>query len=69
MDLWKRMNSWVYEGFDTTYKKIGSDFAKTYYESKLLQRFSEKIFEFIKQSENRIQENNKYEKEQMDGDE
>ncbi len=33
MDLWKRMNSWVYEGFDATYKKIGSDFAKTYYES------------------------------------
>ena len=33
IDLWKRMNSWVYEGFDTTYKKIGSDFAKTYYES------------------------------------
>jgi len=34
MDLWKRMNTWVYEGFDTTYKKIGSDFIKTYYESK-----------------------------------
>ena len=33
MDLWKRMNSWVYAGFDTTYKKIGSDFAKTYFES------------------------------------
>ena len=33
MDLWKRMNAWVYEGFDTTYKKIGSDFVKTYYES------------------------------------
>jgi arginyl-tRNA synthetase len=33
IDLWKRMNTWVYEGFDTTYKKIGSDFAKTYYES------------------------------------
>jgi arginyl-tRNA synthetase len=33
IDLWKRMNSWVYEGFDSTYKKIGSDFAKTYYES------------------------------------
>jgi len=27
------MNSWVYEGFDATYKKIGSDFFKTYYES------------------------------------
>jgi len=33
MDLWKRMNEWVYAGFDVTYKKIGSDFLKTYYES------------------------------------
>ena len=33
IDLWKRMNSWVYEGFNITYKKIGSDFLKTYYES------------------------------------
>lgn len=33
MELWRRMNSWVYEGFDITYKRIGSDFAKTYYES------------------------------------
>lgn len=31
--LWKKMNSWVYAGFDTTYKRIGSDFDKTYYES------------------------------------
>jgi arginyl-tRNA synthetase len=31
--LWKRMNEWVYTGFDVTYKKIGSDFFKTYYES------------------------------------
>ncbi|HMG83801.1 MAG TPA: arginine--tRNA ligase [Ferruginibacter sp.] len=31
--LWKEMNSWVYEGFAITYKRIGSDFAKTYYES------------------------------------
>jgi arginyl-tRNA synthetase len=34
MDLWKKMNNWVYEGFEVTYKKIGSDFFKTYYESK-----------------------------------
>jgi len=27
------MNSWVYAGFDSTYKRIGSDFNKTYYES------------------------------------
>jgi arginyl-tRNA synthetase len=33
MSLWKRMNEWVYAGFDVTYKKIGSDFFKTYYES------------------------------------
>lgn len=33
MDLWRRMNSWVYEGFDTTYQAIGSTFDKTYYES------------------------------------
>ena len=33
MELWKKMNSWVYEGFDTTYKRIGTDFQKTYYES------------------------------------
>jgi arginyl-tRNA synthetase len=31
--LWKKMNTWVYAGFDVTYKRIGSDFAKTYYES------------------------------------
>jgi len=33
IELWKKMNSWVYEGFDITYKNIGSDFAVTYYES------------------------------------
>ena len=31
--LWKQMNTWVYEGFDMTYKRIGSDFQKIYYES------------------------------------
>lgn len=33
IELWKKMNSWVYEGFDITYKRIGSDFQKVYYES------------------------------------
>jgi arginyl-tRNA synthetase len=33
MELWKKMNSWVYAGFDETYKRIGSDFDKIYYES------------------------------------
>jgi arginyl-tRNA synthetase len=33
MELWRTMNGWVYEGFDVTYKNIGSDFDITYYES------------------------------------
>ena len=33
IDLWKMMNGWVYEGFDVTYKRIGSDFNIMYYES------------------------------------
>ena len=31
--LWKMMNGWVYEGFDATYKRMGVDFDKLYYES------------------------------------
>jgi arginyl-tRNA synthetase len=31
--LWKMMNNWVYGGFEITYRRIGSDFDKIYYES------------------------------------
>ncbi|GAA4302408.1 arginine--tRNA ligase [Nibribacter koreensis] len=31
--LWKQMNGWVYDGFDSTYRTIGVDFDKFYYES------------------------------------
>ncbi|MEQ8360432.1 MAG: arginine--tRNA ligase [Cytophagales bacterium] len=31
--LWKKMNSWVYKGFDSTYDLIGVDFDQLYYES------------------------------------
>ena len=31
--LWETMNGWVYEGFDVTYKALGVDFDKIYYES------------------------------------
>ena len=34
VELWKTMNNWVYKGFDVTYKKLGVDFDKIYYESK-----------------------------------
>ena len=31
--LWKKMNAWVYKGFDTSYHKLGVSFDKNYYES------------------------------------
>ena len=33
VSLWKQMNAWVYAGFDSTYKKMGVNFDKFYYES------------------------------------
>jgi arginyl-tRNA synthetase len=33
MELWTKMNTWVYAGFDQTYKRLGIDFHKVYYES------------------------------------
>jgi arginyl-tRNA synthetase len=32
-DLWKKMNGWVYQGFHSTYARMGVDFDKLYYES------------------------------------
>jgi arginyl-tRNA synthetase len=33
IDLWKKMNGWVYDGFAVSYKSLGVDFDKYYYES------------------------------------
>ncbi|RLD63662.1 MAG: arginine--tRNA ligase [Bacteroidetes bacterium] len=33
VELWKKMNAWVYKGFDETYNNLGIDFDKVYYES------------------------------------
>lgn len=33
VEIWKMMNSWVYKGFEETYKNLGVDFDKNYYES------------------------------------
>lgn len=33
LNLWNMMNGWVYKGFDITYKRLGVDFDKIYYES------------------------------------
>ncbi|HSO85900.1 MAG TPA: arginine--tRNA ligase [Draconibacterium sp.] len=52
INLWRTMNEWVYKGFDLTYKKLGVDFDKIYYESEtyligkeeVLRGVREKIF-------------------------
>jgi len=43
--LWKKMNDWVYAGFDETYKALGVDFDKIYYESETYLDGKEKVLE------------------------
>ncbi|MDR1762965.1 MAG: arginine--tRNA ligase [Dysgonamonadaceae bacterium] len=45
VELWKTMNSWVYAGFDETYKALGVDFDKIYYESETYLEGKEKVLE------------------------
>ena len=43
--LWAKMNNWVYEGFDETYRKMGVGFDKIYYESNTYLEGKEKVME------------------------
>jgi arginyl-tRNA synthetase len=43
--LWKKMNDWVYAGFDETYKMMGVNFDKIYYESNTYLEGKEKVME------------------------
>ena len=43
--LWKKMNDWVYAGFDETYKMMGVSFDKIYYESNTYLEGKEKVME------------------------
>lgn len=43
--LWRMMNEWVYAGFDETYKRMGVDFDKIYYESETYLEGKEKVLE------------------------
>jgi arginyl-tRNA synthetase len=47
VDLWRMMNSWVYEGFDVTYKKLGVDFDRVYYESETYLRGKDIVAEAL----------------------
>lgn len=48
--LWKQMNEWVYAGFDKTYKTMGIDFDKIYYESETYLLGREIVNEGLKQN-------------------
>ena len=43
--LWERMNQWVYDGFDATYRRMGVDFDKIYYESNTYLEGKKKVME------------------------
>lgn len=43
--MWRTMNGWVYAGFDETYKRLGVDFDKIYYESETYLEGKEKVME------------------------
>ena len=47
--LWKTMNTWVYDGFDVTYKKLGVDFDKIYYESETYLVGKDEVFRGLKE--------------------
>ena len=47
MKLWEQMNSWVYEGFDETYKRLGIEFEKVYYESDTYKKGKELVLNHL----------------------
>jgi arginyl-tRNA synthetase len=49
VELWKTMNNWVYEGFDVTYKRLGVDFDKIYYESETYLVGKEEVLRGLKE--------------------
>jgi arginyl-tRNA synthetase len=50
IDLWSSMNQWVYDGFDVTYKRLGVDFDKIYYESQTYLLGKEKVKEGLEKA-------------------
>jgi arginyl-tRNA synthetase len=50
MELWKKMNAWVYDGFDLTYKQMGVSFDKVYYESETYKLGRELVLKGVEQN-------------------
>jgi arginyl-tRNA synthetase len=49
LNLWKTMNTWVYDGFDVTYKTLGVDFDKIYYESETYLEGKDEVLRGLKE--------------------
>ncbi|HOX41903.1 MAG TPA: arginine--tRNA ligase, partial [bacterium] len=56
--LWKKMNSWVYEGFNDTFKKLGLEFDQTYYESETYKLGKSVVAEGLKRNVFQKEKNN-----------
>lgn len=50
VELWKSMNKWVYAGFNETYKRLGVDFDKIYYESETYLVGKEEVLRGLKEN-------------------
>jgi arginyl-tRNA synthetase len=46
--LWEKMNKWAFDGFDETYKRLGVNFAKMYYESEFYDKGKDIVLEGLK---------------------
>ena len=57
-DLWQKMNSWVYAGFDETYKNLGVGFDKIYYESDTYLKGKAKVEEGLEKGLFELHEDN-----------
>lgn len=49
VELWKMMNGWVYDGFNVTYRNLGVDFDKIYYESETYLSGKEEVLRGLKE--------------------
>lgn len=48
-ELWEKMNGWVYKGFENTYKTMGVDFDKLYYESETFSLGKEEVLRAVEE--------------------
>ncbi|MFW6019723.1 MAG: arginine--tRNA ligase [Bacteroidales bacterium] len=51
LELWRKMNNWVYQGFDKTYERMGISFDKVYYESETYLIGKQMVVEALKRNQ------------------